>query len=43
MLGTLSNSLNMIGISSFVQTLATGMVIVVAAIVDGLRHKGVTP
>jgi ribose/xylose/arabinose/galactoside ABC-type transport system permease subunit len=39
MLGTLSNSLNMIGISSFVQTLATGVVIVVAAIVDGIRHK----
>lgn len=38
MLGTLSNSLDMIGISSFVQTLATGLVIVLAAIVDGVRH-----
>jgi ribose/xylose/arabinose/galactoside ABC-type transport system permease subunit len=38
-LGTLSNSLDMIGISSFVQTLVTGMVIVLAAIVDGIRHK----
>jgi ribose/xylose/arabinose/galactoside ABC-type transport system permease subunit len=39
MLGTLSNSLDMIGISSFVQTLVTGVVIVLAAIVDGVRHK----
>ena len=39
MLGTLSNSLDMIGISSFVQTLVTGTVIVLAAIVDGVRHK----
>lgn len=39
MLGTLSNSLDMIGISSFVQTLVTGAVIVLAAIVDGVRHK----
>jgi ribose/xylose/arabinose/galactoside ABC-type transport system permease subunit len=38
-LGTLSNSLDMIGISSFVQTLVTGVVIVLAAIVDGVRHK----
>ena len=39
MLGTLSNSLDMIGISSFVQTLVTGVVIVLAAIVDGVRHR----
>ena len=39
MLGTLSNSLDMIGISSFVQTLVTGVVIVLAAIVDGIRHQ----
>jgi ribose/xylose/arabinose/galactoside ABC-type transport system permease subunit len=39
MLGTLSNSLDMIGISSFVQTLVTGLVIVLAAIVDGMRQK----
>jgi ribose/xylose/arabinose/galactoside ABC-type transport system permease subunit len=39
MLGTLSNSLDMIGISSFVQTLVTGLVIVLAAIVDGVRHR----
>jgi ribose transport system permease protein len=39
MLGTLSNSLDMIGISSFVQTLVTGAVIVLAAIVDGVRHQ----
>jgi ribose/xylose/arabinose/galactoside ABC-type transport system permease subunit len=38
-LGTLSNSLDMIGISSFVQTLVTGVVIVLAAIVDGVRHR----
>jgi len=29
----------MIGISSFVQTLVTGVVIVLAAIVDGVRHR----
>ena len=39
MLGTLSNSLDMIGISSFVQTLVTGVVIVLAAIVDGVRNR----
>jgi ribose/xylose/arabinose/galactoside ABC-type transport system permease subunit len=39
MLGTLSNSLDMIGISSFVQTLVTGIVIVLAAIVDGVRQR----
>jgi ribose/xylose/arabinose/galactoside ABC-type transport system permease subunit len=41
MLGILSNSLDMIGVSSFVQILAAGMVIVLAAIVDGVRHRRV--
>ncbi len=39
MLGTLSNSLDMMGVSSFVQILAAGVVIVLAAIVDGVRHR----
>lgn len=37
-LGMLSNSLNMIGVSSFMQTLVIGLVIVVAVILDKLRR-----
>lgn len=38
-LGMLSNSLNMIGVSSFMQTLAVGVVIVAAVILDKLRRS----
>jgi ribose transport system permease protein len=41
-LGVLSNSLNMIGVSSFMQTLIIGLVIVIAVIVDRLRRGRVT-
>jgi ribose transport system permease protein len=37
-LGMLSNSLNMMGVSSFMQTLVIGIVIVVAVILDKLRR-----
>jgi len=37
-LGILSNSLNMIGVSSFMQTLVIGLVIVIAVIVDKFRR-----
>ncbi len=37
-LGVLSNALNMIGVSSFMQTLIIGLVIVVAVIIDRLRR-----
>ena len=37
-LGMLSNSLTMIGVSSFMQTLAVGVVIVAAVILDQLRR-----
>ncbi len=36
-LGLLSNSLNMVGVSSFLQTLTIGLVILIAVIVDRLR------
>jgi ribose transport system permease protein len=38
-LGMLSNSLNMIGVSSFMQTLVIGLVIVVAVVLDRLRQR----
>lgn len=38
-LGMLSNSLNMIGVSSFMQTLAIGVVIVVAVVLDRFRQQ----
>ncbi|MBP2293247.1 ABC transporter permease [Azospirillum rugosum] len=41
-LGMLSNSLNMMGVSSFMQTLVIGLVIVTAVILDKLR-RGQTP
>ena len=41
-LGVLSNSLNMIGVSSFMQTLIIGLVIVIAVIVDRLRRGRIT-
>lgn len=37
-LGMLSNSLNMIGVSSFMQTLVIGLVIVAAVVLDKLRR-----
>ncbi|MEB3360003.1 MAG: ABC transporter permease [Synechococcales bacterium] len=37
-LGMLSNSLNMIGVSSFMQTLVVGVVIVAAVVLDRLRQ-----
>jgi len=37
-LGMLANSLNMVGVSSFMQTLVIGVVIVVAVILDRLRR-----
>jgi ribose/xylose/arabinose/galactoside ABC-type transport system permease subunit len=39
-LGMLSNSLNMIGVSSFMQTLVIGVVIVSAVILDKMRRSG---
>lgn len=39
-LGMLSNALNMLGVSSFYQTLAIGIVIVVAVILDRIRRNG---
>lgn len=41
-LGMLSNSLNMIGVSSFMQTLVIGLVIVVAVVLDKVRRNAVT-
>jgi len=38
-LGTLSNAMNMIGISAYFQTLAVGVVIIVAVILDRARRK----
>ena len=38
-LGMLSNSLNMVGVSSFMQTLVVGVVIVVAVVLDKVRGK----
>jgi ribose transport system permease protein len=38
-LGMLSNTLNMVGISSFYQTMSIGIIIVVAVILDRLRGK----
>jgi ribose transport system permease protein len=38
-LGMLSNSLNMIGVSSFMQTLVIGLVIVVAVVLDRFRQR----
>lgn len=38
-LGMLSNSLNMIGVSSFQQTLVIGIVIVVAVVLDKIRQR----
>jgi ribose transport system permease protein len=38
-LGLLSNALNMAGVSSFLQTLVVGIVILLAVIVDRLRTK----
>lgn len=38
-LGMLSNSLNMVGVSSFMQTLVVGVVIVVAVVLDRVRRK----
>ena len=38
-LGMLSNGLNMIGVSSFYQTMSIGIIIVVAVILDRLRAK----
>jgi ribose/xylose/arabinose/galactoside ABC-type transport system permease subunit len=38
-LGMLSNSLNMIGVSSFMQTLVIGIVIVVAVVLDRIRQR----
>jgi predicted ABC-type sugar transport system permease subunit len=35
----LSNSLNMVGVSSFLQVVVVGLVILVAVIVDRLRSK----
>jgi ribose/xylose/arabinose/galactoside ABC-type transport system permease subunit len=37
-LGMLSNSLNMIGVSSFMQTLVTGLVILTAVVLDKIRR-----
>ena len=39
-LGMLSNSLNMMGVSSFMQTLVIGVVIVAAVILDKMRRSG---
>ncbi len=36
-LGLLSNALNMAGVSSFLQTLVVGLVILLAVVVDRLR------
>ncbi|NJP10600.1 MAG: ABC transporter permease [Leptolyngbyaceae cyanobacterium RU_5_1] len=38
-LGMLSNSLNMIGVSSFMQTLVIGIVIVAAVVLDRIRQR----
>jgi ribose transport system permease protein len=38
-LGLLSNALNMAGVSSFLQTLAIGIVILIAVVVDRLRVR----
>ncbi|MBW4472786.1 MAG: ABC transporter permease [Stenomitos rutilans HA7619-LM2] len=40
-LGMLSNSLNMVGVSSFMQTLVIGLVIVIAVVLDKVRRNGV--
>jgi ribose/xylose/arabinose/galactoside ABC-type transport system permease subunit len=37
-LGMLSNSLNMMGVSSFMQTLVTGLVIFLAVVLDRIRR-----
>ena len=41
-LGMLSNILNLIGVSSYYQTLATGLVILVAVMLDQLRRRSET-
>lgn len=38
-LGMLSNAMNMIGISDFYQTLAVGIVIILAVILDRFRRR----
>jgi ribose transport system permease protein len=42
MLGLLSNALNMAGVSSFLQVLVVGLVILLAVIVDRLRAQAAT-
>jgi ribose transport system permease protein len=38
-LGTLSNMMNMMGISAYYQTLAVGIVILIAVCLDRYRHR----
>jgi ribose/xylose/arabinose/galactoside ABC-type transport system permease subunit len=38
-LGMLSNGLNMVGVSSFYQTMVIGIIIIVAVILDRLRER----
>jgi ribose transport system permease protein len=38
-LGMLSNAMNMIGISDFYRTLAVGIIIILAAILDRFRRE----
>jgi ribose transport system permease protein len=41
-LGMLSNAMNMVGISDFYQTLAVGIVIILAVVLDRFRRRSQT-